>query len=442
MSTIENNTIASIAFGNSPVASIPPVPPVGFEGLGLPPVLLSALAEMQYKEPTEIQSRVIPEAIAGSDILGSAQTGTGKTAAFMLPILSRLLSNQSTMALVLAPTRELATQIHALARQLIGKRVELAGISTVRLIGGEDIVRQFRDIERCRRLRLIVGTPGRVYDHMMRRKIDVSAADMLVLDETDRMLDLGFAEQITDIVKHMPQNVKDMPKKRQTMMFSATVAPRIRSLSGHYMVDPVSVAVAGASQPVANIKQEVMNCPTHESKFDLLLDELKKRTGSIIIFARTRLDVADLSDRLEDIGHSVCCIHGDLRQTKRDRVIRGFRDKRFRIMVATDVASRGLDIAHIEHVINYDLPQCPEDYVHRIGRTARAGATGSALIFVVQRGGEGRRWDEIRRFIDPEYKKEQAVSGARRRPGGGGGGFFGNKRNHSNNSRVRRRATA
>ena len=340
-----------------------------FEEMGLPKEIIATLSEMKFSEPTPIQEEAIPHAMKGKDILGSAQTGTGKTAAFGIPLIARLMSNPKGSALVMTPTRELATQVLTQLRLMLGKSRD---IKTALLIGGDSMSKQIRQIRD--RPRIIVGTPGRINDHLDRGILKLKHADFLVLDETDRMLDAGFTVQIEKVMTFLaPQ--------RQTLLFSATVAPNIARIAEKYLNDPVRVSVSKSSTPAPNIKQDTIKVSDGE-KYTSLLTSLDERDGSIIVFVKTKRGTEKMAKRLQKEGHSAEAIHGDLKQSKRDRVIASFRKMKYRILVATDVAARGLDIPHIEHVINYDLPQCAEDYVHRIGRTARAGATGSALSFI------------------------------------------------------------
>ncbi len=357
-----------------------------FSAFGLPETLLKALVKIGFNEPTPIQSQAIPPALAGRDILGSASTGTGKTAAFALPMLAHLIKSPKSMALIMAPTRELAVQVLSTIQPLLLMHRE---ISAACLIGGESISKQFAQLKRMPRI--IVGTPGRINDHLARGTLRLGQADFLVLDETDRMLDMGFGVQIEKIIKVMAA-------KRQTLMFSATIPQEIVRLSAKYLVNPERISVGSTNKPAANIKQEVIHTAETE-KYANLLDQLNKRQGSIIVFVKTKHGADRMATKLSKAEHRADAIHGDLQQRKRDRVIQGFRDQKYRILVATDVAARGLDIPHIEHVINYDLPQAPEDYIHRIGRTARAGAEGEAVNLVTP--SDGKKWGAIVRLINP-----------------------------------------
>ncbi len=381
-----------------------------FQELALPGKLLKALEDMKFTTPTPIQAQTIPVSLKGKDVLGTAQTGTGKTGAFGIPLAAKLIENPEESLIVLTPTRELATQVMAVFRQLLAvdKSIKMA-----LLIGGESIDRQFRQLKN--RPRVVVGTPGRVNDHIKRRTLDLRQTRSLVLDESDLMLDMGFDVQIETIIDQMPQD-------RQTLMFSATLPRKIESMASRYLDNPTRVSVGQQSAPGEGIEQETISMQDAE-KYSHLMEQLDQRAGSIIIFVKTKRGADKLSRRLNDERHKAAAIHGDLRQSKRDTVLRGFRNEKYRIMVATDVAARGIDVPHIRHVINYDLPQCPEDYVHRIGRTGRAGEKGSAVSFVTRQ--DRGKWFAIERIMDPNAKdrtpedRHASRGGARRNQGVG-----------------------
>lgn len=399
------------------------------ECTGLAPQVLASLERMKFETPTPIQAQAIPLAMQGRDILGSAQTGTGKTGAFAIPLVSKLLTNEINSALIMTPTRELAVQVLESIHQILGKN---SNISTALLIGGEDIHRQFFQLRR--NPRIIVGTPGRINDHLERRTVNLTKTNYLVLDETDRMLDMGFGQQIDRIVAQMTST-------RQTMMFSATMPKNIQQMAAKYLNNPERIQVGSCLQPVESIQQESIRLADGQ-KYEQLLKELKAREGTVIVFVKTKYSAQTIADRLYDDFLEAEAIHGNLRQNKRDKVIKGFRDKKFRILVATDVAARGLDVPHIAHVINHDLPQCPEDYIHRIGRTARAGATGKAVNFITNK--EDKLWRAIQRFMKtgeqdgssgyPVRQSDNFGSGDRSgsrsnsRSGNGGGRRFGGGR--------------
>ncbi len=354
--------------------------------MGLTEPLLNTLQKLQFQTPTPIQVQAIPLALEGKDILGSAQTGTGKTAAFGIPLVTRLSTGRGS-ALVMTPTRELAIQVSRDLQQLFG---DDKSIKTALLIGGEPMPQQNAQLRK--RPRLIVGTPGRINDHLDRGTLMLHDTGFLVLEETDRMLDMGFSTQIDAVMKFMTS-------KRQTLLFSATIPKDITRMASKYLDNPVRVAVGGVSKPAANIKQESVHI-TAEEKYPRLLKEIEARSGSIIVFMKTKYATEKLAVKLNRQGHAAEAIHGDLKQSRRTRVLAEFRNKKHRILVATDVAARGLDIPHIEHVINYDLPMCAEDYIHRIGRTARAGADGNALNLIAPSDHE--KWDAIRQLLDPD----------------------------------------
>ncbi|MEY3196966.1 MAG: hypothetical protein RLZZ59_334, partial [Pseudomonadota bacterium] len=342
-----------------------------FKDYGLMPSILDQLNKLGFKEPTPIQDKSIPHGLAGKDILGSAGTGTGKTGAFGIPLVTHLLNDDKAQALVLLPTRELALQVIKSLQDFIGKK-DL--INTALIIGGDDMSKQMFQLRK--RPRLIVGTPGRINDHLNRGTIKLSNITFFVLDEVDRMLDMGFGVQLDQIVEYLPS-------ERQTVMFSATIPHNIKKLSNKYLKNPMEISVESSNKSPTNIKQEEVNLKQDE-KYPYLVNELSNRAGSVIVFIKSKYSADSMAKRLRKDGHEAESFHGDLRQNKRTQVIARFRKQDYRVLVATDIAARGLDIPHIEHVINYDLPQCPEDYIHRIGRTARAGASGQALNFLTQ----------------------------------------------------------
>lgn len=360
-----------------------------FLSLGLPEQLINALNSLDFAKPTPVQAKVIPVALSGNDILATAQTGTGKTGAFGIPLITKLLSNPQNMALVLTPTRELALQVSNMLRSLLGKQ---SSIKTALLIGGDSMQGQLRQLKA--RPRLIVGTPGRVNDHLSRGTFRPNNIDFVVLDETDRMLDMGFAPQIEKIVQFLPSS-------RQTLLLSATLPKNIISLAERYLNNPVRIAIASTNEVASNLKQEILFL-SEDEKHSKLNEQLEKRDGSIIIFVKTKIGAEKMAKKLRGDDHSADAIHGDLSHGRRQRVIREFRDSKYRIMVATDIAARGLDISHVQHVINYDLPQCPEDYIHRVGRTARAGAEGESLCFVTP--SDKKKWNAINELLNPGTK--------------------------------------
>jgi ATP-dependent RNA helicase DeaD len=368
-----------------------------FKLLKIEESLKYSLNKMNFTKPTPIQSMAIPVALEGKDILGTAQTGTGKTLAFSIPLINKLILDKNAFALVMCPTRELATQVMEAIKSIISDKIN---IKTALLIGGESMQKQLRQLGN--RSRIIVGTPGRINDHLKRKSLNLSATKYLVLDETDRMLDMGFTPQIEMVLKFVPKN-------HQTLLFSATLPQNILRISERFLNKPERISTGATSVPIAKIKQEILQV-FKENKYDELIDQFLARKGSILVFVKTKRSADKMVKRLKEEGHSADAIHGDLRQSKRDRVINSFRKGLKRILIATDVAARGLDIPLIQHVINYDLPQVPEDYVHRIGRTARAGSHGSALTFLTP--DDRSMWNSINKLIDPNFKP--ALSGLRR----------------------------
>ena len=387
-----------------------------FQALGLDPELNASLAKMGYEKPTPIQAQAIPFALDGKDVMGTAQTGTGKTAAFAIPLMQRLLDDPKSEALVLVPTRELGKQIMDVMKQLIGHKGK---IKTAFIIGGEPMSKQMNQLKN--RPRLVVGTPGRINDHLQRGTLDLSNTNFLVLDETDRMLDMGFSVQLERIFKYMPE-------KRQTLMFSATMPKNILDMSHQYMNKPERVRVGETNVVAVNIKTEVIKIDQSQ-KYDALRLQLHERDGSVIIFIKTKHGADRMAKNLRRDGFTADALHGDLRQSKREKVMQNFRNDNFRILVATDIAARGLDVPNIQHVINYDLPQVAEDYIHRMGRTARAGTSGSALCFVSP--ADGRKWHAIECLLDPNKKsndRQYDKTKPKRRKSNAAGGRAGEKR--------------
>ncbi len=363
-----------------------------FQALGLHPDLNASLAKMGYEKPTPIQAQSIPFALEGDDIMGTAQTGTGKTAAFAIPLMQKLLDDPKSEALVLVPTRELGKQIMEVMKQLIGNS---NNVKTAFIIGGEPMSKQMNQLRN--RPRLIVGTPGRINDHLQRKTLELKNTNFLVLDETDRMLDMGFSVQLERIFKYMPE-------KRQTLMFSATLPSNILKMSEQFMNQPKRVKVGETNIVAQNIKTDVIKIDQSQ-KYDALILQLHEREGSVIIFIKTKFGADRMAKNLRRDGFTAEALHGDLRQSKREKVMKNFRDDNFRILVATDIAARGLDVPSIQHVVNFDLPQVAEDYIHRMGRTARAGASGSALCFVSPQ--DGRKWHAIECLLDPNKQTNE-----------------------------------
>ncbi len=341
-----------------------------FHTLGLSEPLLRDLTAAGLLIPTPIQAQAIPPALEGRDVIGCAQTGTGKTAAFVVPMIERLavLPKGQPQALILAPTRELALQIFASIEKL-GRSHH---ISATVIVGGSDMQAQIRGLRQ--RPDILVATPGRLLDHMWNGTINLAPIKILVLDEADRMLDMGFAPQINQILDALPV-------ERQTLLFSATIQTDVTRLVQTSLNGAVRVMVTPASTTADGVTQ-ALHHTTAQEKTKLLVSLLAAERGTVLVFARTKSRVDRLGQTLEQAGHRVAVIHGDRSLPQRLRALDGFKRGQVRILVATDVAARGIDVANIGHVVNYDLPNCPEDYIHRIGRTARMKMTGRATSFV------------------------------------------------------------
>lgn len=355
-----------------------------FNDLKLPPALNQALRAMDFETPTPIQTQAIPLALGRKDLIGCAQTGTGKTAAFCIPTLVHLLNAPESDALILAPTRELAQQTESVWKALTRFTPE---IRCALLVGGASMQAQNRAL--ARRPRLVVATPGRLIDHLERRTVSLARTRILILDEADRMLDMGFAPQLARIMRFVPQ-------ERQTLLFSATWNPTVDALSKKYLRQPARVSAEGASKAAPTVQQSLVST-TVRNKNDALLDELNQRQGSVLVFTRTKSRTDRVARYLASYGHDVNRLHGGRSQGQRNRALAEFRAGQVRILVATDIAARGIDVAKIAHVINYDLPQVPADYIHRIGRTGRAGAEGKAVSLVTPE--DMPQWREITHLL-------------------------------------------
>ena len=400
-----------------------PLTHINFAGLGLPDTLMHALTAHKFTIPTPIQADAIPPLLAGRDLLGIAQTGSGKTFAFALPILTHLMAEPrrpapfQTRALILAPTRELALQIDEAIRSLAAG----ARFRTVVIIGGAS---RYRQCEAMRRgAEIVIGTPGRVRDLMNTRELSIATPERFVLDESDRILDLGFIRDIRHIVAALPA-------RRQSALFSATMPAEIASLAAGLLRDPVRVEIARKEETAPKITQSVRFVPS-AGKQALLAELLREpEFQRVLVFTRTKHGANKVAERLEATGVQVDAIHGNKSQPQRERALRDFKTGRARVLVATDIAARGIDVTGVSHVINFDLPVEPESYVHRIGRTARAGAEGIAIAFcdpaerstlkqIEKLMGEkipvvGDTPAEIQQFRQPAQQQ--------RRGGGGGGG--------------------
>lgn len=347
-----------------------------FHTLGLSEAILQDLAAAGFSSPTPIQEQAVPPALAGRDVIGCAQTGTGKTAAFVIPMVERLaaLPKGQPQALILAPTRELALQTLTTIEKLGRSR----RVSATVIVGGADMQAQVRGLRQ--RPEILIATPGRLLDHMWNGTISLTSIKMLVLDEADRMLDMGFAPQINQILDALPE-------ERQTLLFSATLPTDLARLVQASINNPVRVMVAPSATTAEGVTQAI-HYISHAEKPDLLLSLLGADKDTALVFTRTKHRADRLGRMLGSAGHRVAVLHGDRSLSQRRAALEGFRRGSFRVLVATDIAARGIDVANIGHVINFDLPNCPEDYVHRIGRTARMKTTGRATSFVT---GEDRQ---------------------------------------------------
>ncbi|HZA10529.1 DEAD/DEAH box helicase [Mycobacterium sp.] len=345
-----------------------------FADLQIHPAVLRAVADVGYETPSAIQAATIPALLDGDDVVGLAQTGTGKTAAFAIPILSKIdTASHVTQALVLAPTRELALQV----AEAIGRYgAHLRGLNVLPIYGGQSYGVQLAGLKRG--AQIVVGTPGRVIDHLERATLDLSRVDYLVLDEADEMLNMGFAEDVERILA-------DTPEYKQVALFSATMPPAIRAITSKYLHEPVEVTVEAKTTTAENISQRYIQV-AGPRKMDALTRVLEVEPfEAMIVFVRTKQATEEVAERLKARGFSAAAINGDIPQAQRERTITALRDGSVDILIATDVAARGLDVDRISHVLNYDIPQDAESYVHRIGRTGRAGRSGNALLFVTPR---------------------------------------------------------
>jgi ATP-dependent RNA helicase DeaD len=347
---------------------------VSFADLQIHPSVLQAVVDVGYESPSAIQAATIPALMAGSDVVGLAQTGTGKTAAFAIPILSKIDTNsKATQALVLAPTRELALQV---AEAFSRYGAHLPQINVLPIYGGSSYAVQLAGLKRG--AQVVVGTPGRVIDHLERGTLDLSRVDYLVLDEADEMLTMGFAEDVERILS-------ETPEYKQVALFSATMPAAIRKLTAKYLHDPTEVSVKAKTATAENISQHYIQV-AGPRKMDALTRVLEVEPfAAMIVFVRTKQATEEVAERLRARGFSAAAINGDIPQSQRERTITALRDGGIDILVATDVAARGLDVERISHVLNYDIPHDTESYVHRIGRTGRAGRSGAALLFVSPR---------------------------------------------------------
>ncbi len=368
-----------------------------FKVLGLSDPLVRGILATGYTAPTEIQSQVIPSAIEGKDIIGCAQTGTGKTAAFVLPILNRLTHERDhkgryVKAVILTPTRELALQIH----QCIIDYGRFLNLRTLTIYGGVNIGGQLTQLSRG--VDIVVATPGRLIDHINRRTVDLRNVEVLVLDEADRMLDMGFINDVRKIISYIPQN-------RQTLLFSATIPKEIHSLASSVMQNPKIIQVGRQHNPIETITQHIYPV-SKDNKMQMLLYMLQKGgMYSVLIFSRTKHGADRISKKLQHADIKSMSLHSDRTQNQRQRALEGFKAGKFQVLVATDIAARGIDVEGISHVINFDVPSFAEDYVHRIGRTGRATAKGDAITFVAR--DEEKYVRQIEKFIGKKLKYEK-----------------------------------
>lgn len=337
-----------------------------FYGLGIAPKFLEILKKLNFTVPTPIQLKSIPVAIEGKDIVGIAQTGTGKTLAFGIPMIQRLAQNKGK-GLILLPTRELAFQVEEHLKMIGGK----LGLKTAVLVGGEPINKQFKKLRN--QPHVIIATPGRLIDHLKRSSIKLGSINILILDEADLMFDMGFAPQIEEILK-------TVPKKRQTMLFSATMDPKVMKIAAKHMALPIRIEVAPSGTVAEKVIHEMIIIKKEE-KLPQLEKILKEYSGSVLIFVRTKHGVKNLNKKIKQLGHSSAEIHSNRSLGQRREALSSFKNGRIRVLVATDIAARGIDVKGIELVLNYDLPDNLQDYVHRIGRTGRAGKAGRAVSF-------------------------------------------------------------
>ena len=405
---------------------------VGFDGLDLRPEILANLRKIGYLEPSPIQAAFIPEALRGIDVIGQAQTGTGKTASFLLPALERLREGRFPQVLVMGPTRELVLQVHDEAKRIIGDM----DATLACIYGGEGFEKQIRALQKG--AQIVVGTPGRLIDMIRRGHLDISRLTTVILDEADRMLDIGFRPDIERILRQTP-------KDRQTLLLSATMADDVLSITNRYMVDPVIVDLSSKEISVDRIEQHSFRVD-EERKLKLLMRLLiREKPRQCLIFCQMKSSVRDLAEALGKRVRGVMAMQGDMPQNKRTKVMKAFKEGNIRILVATDVVGRGIDVEGISHVINYDVPEDPDSYVHRIGRTGRMGKDGRAFTFVTP--GQSQLLTDIEKHINklliqdsiegfiaclPGARDRLAAANAARRPmnfsrrprrpGGSGGG--------------------
>ncbi len=370
---------------------------MSFMTMGLPEPLVRGIQASGYTTPTEIQSQAIPAALSGQDIIGCAKTGTGKTAAFVLPILSRLLQapagkKRAIKSLILTPTRELAVQIE----RSIRKYGQFTSTRTLAVYGGVSMNKQIDTLRHG--VDIVVATPGRLMDHMRRHTIDLRSVEVFVLDEADRMFDMGFILDVRKIIAALPT-------RRQTMLFSATIPPEVQSLAAGIQQSPLMIEIGEQHNPVETITQCV-HAVAKDQKLDLLVHMLRNKSMfSVLVFSRTKHGADRIHRKLERAGIEAVAIHSGRSQSQRQHALDGFRSGKFQVMVATDIAARGIDVRGISHVVNFDVPEYAEDYIHRIGRTGRAAATGDAITFASP--DEKLQLSRIERFIGSKIRLEE-----------------------------------
>ncbi|MFW5926585.1 MAG: DEAD/DEAH box helicase [Wenzhouxiangella sp.] len=417
---------------------------MNFDSLGLRAELLRAVREQGYTQATPVQCKAIPVVLAGQDVMASAQTGTGKTAAFTLPLLQRLCEQpgrkRRLRALILAPTRELAAQVHENLRAY-GRHLD---IHSLEVFGGVNINPQITRLKRG--VDVLIATPGRLIDHMQRGTVDLSSIETLILDEADRMLDMGFRPAIERIVK-------TLPKKRQTLLFSATFSKDITKMAGQYLVDPVRIETAPPNSTVDAIAQQAFRVDQKRKREVLSFLIGSNNWQQVLVFTRTKHGANRLARQLETDGLPAAAIHGNKSQGARTRALSEFKKNKVRVLVATDIAARGLDIDQLPHVVNYDIPNVPEDYVHRIGRTGRAGREGLAVSLVA--GSEHGLFEDIRKLVktniptygvegyeptEPLSRDAGKTSAGRGRGKSGGGGGRGNGNRGGGNASAGRKS--
>ena len=359
-----------------------------FNGLSIAPNLLDVISKLGFITPTDIQHKAIPVAVEGKDIIGIAQTGTGKTLAFGIPLVQEILKNKKNKALIVLPTRELALQVEETI-QKIGRPF---GIKTVLLIGGASMYNQICLIRN--NPHVVIGTPGRINDLIQQRALNLRDVSILVLDEADRMLDMGFAPQIRKILDVVPKN-------RQTMLFSATMPDGIVKIASQHMKLPVRVEIARSGTMAEKVDHELF-VVKKDQKLPLLKKLLQDYKGTVLVFIRVKHNAKKICYELRDVGVSAAEIHSNRSLGQRKEALEGFKNGRYRVLVATDIASRGIDVKNIELVVNFDLPENPEDYVHRIGRTGRAGMSGKAISFAMpDQGSKVREIEKLTRLYLP-----------------------------------------